>query len=119
MDLKNLTEEYVTNFNKKDLQAISHMLHPVECYLSDPKNIFLGAKNVEMEIQNLFEFDTLVFESKNIYVDKKNDTSFIEFKIQLNDDILEGVDIIEWKDGKIKALRAYVNPYLDKEIHTF
>ena len=117
MSLRNLTEDYIHNFNKKDITAIGQMLHPTECCLSDPENIFLGAKNVEMEIKNLFEFSTLVLEAKNLYVCEENDTSFIEFKIQLNDNILDGVDIIEWKDNKITALRAYVNPSIDKRVH--
>ncbi|ECQ2983089.1 ester cyclase, partial [Campylobacter jejuni] len=43
----------------------------------------------------------------NIFQDK--DITFIEFILMLDGIRLEGVDIIEWKDGKIVELRAYLD----------
>lgn len=44
---------------------------------------------------------------KNIFQDKN--ITFIEFILMLDGIRIEGVDIIEWKDGQIIELRAYLN----------
>jgi ketosteroid isomerase-like protein len=38
------------------------------------------------------------------------DASVIEFELLLSDDRLIGTDVIEWSDGRIAALRAYLYP---------
>ena len=37
------------------------------------------------------------------------DTTMIEFVLILDSTQLEGVDILNWRDGKIKELRAYLD----------
>ena len=49
-------------------------------------------------------FDNLEFKVRNIFQEYK--TTIIEFILTLDDMILSGLDIIEWKDNKIKKLRA-------------
>ncbi|MAH47076.1 hypothetical protein CMI37_14710 [Candidatus Pacearchaeota archaeon] len=116
MDLRQLTEEYIKYFSQKNLSKIIQLFHSPECYLSDPDNVFYGAEEIEREICRLFEFDIL-FEPQSIHVCEASNTSFVEFKIQIDDIFLEGMDIIEWKSDKICALRAYVVPSNDKKIH--
>ena len=117
MDLRQLTEKYIKYFSQKSLSKIIQLFHGPECYLSDSENVFCGIEEIEREVGRLFEFDVLVFEPQNIYVCEVSNTSFIEFKIQLDDVFLEGVDIIEWKSDKICALRAYVAPSNNKKIY--
>ena len=50
----------------------------------------------------------LDFRAKNIYLVKPN-TTIIEFSLQLDNTHLQGVDIIEWKNNKLKEIRAYLD----------
>lgn len=52
-------------------------------------------------------FDNLEFKIRNIFQEYK--TTIIEFILTLDDMSLSGLDIIEWKDNKIKELRAYLD----------
>jgi hypothetical protein len=49
----------------------------------------------------------LRFGARNIFVD--GETSLIEFHLKLDDLLLTGVDVIEWHDGKLRELRAYLD----------
>ncbi|HBD9120215.1 TPA: nuclear transport factor 2 family protein, partial [Campylobacter jejuni] len=67
-----------------------------------------GKDKCLLAIQNIFEsYEELNFSAKNIFQDK--DTTFIEFILILDGIRIEGVDIIEWKDGQIIELRAYLD----------
>jgi hypothetical protein len=116
MGLKELTEQYVSSFNNKDLKHIETMLCGDGCTLVDPENVFSGKNAVLNEVSRIFQFNTLKFVAQNIYTLETENTSVIEFDIQLDDLYLQGIDIIEWQDNKIFAIRAYVNEAKDKEI---
>jgi hypothetical protein len=49
----------------------------------------------------------LSFVARNIFVDR--DTTLIEFVLTLDDKVLTGIDLIEWRDGKMRELRAYLD----------
>ncbi|EEL0809736.1 nuclear transport factor 2 family protein [Campylobacter jejuni] len=106
--LRELTKKYITAFNDKNLKEIAILLND-NFILEDPV-----AKRIEgkdkclLAIQNIFEsYEELNFSAKNIFQDK--DTTFIEFILILDGIRIEGVDIIEWKDGQIIELRAYLD----------
>ncbi len=106
--LKKLTKNYIDFFSKKDIDSIELMLCE-EFVLCDPvvKRVE-GRSNCLKAINDIFSScDELVFIAKNIFVD--NEVSIIEFVLKLDDTSLEGVDIIEWRDNKMKELRAYLD----------
>lgn len=49
----------------------------------------------------------LSFSAKNIYVD--GNTTLVEFSLKLDNVMLTGVDIIEWSEGKMQQIRAYLD----------
>ncbi|MEO1004236.1 MAG: nuclear transport factor 2 family protein [Cyanobacteria bacterium J06638_7] len=50
--------------------------------------------------------DTLSFTAERILAD--GDQSVIEFEIALGGDVLKGVDMITWRDGKMVSMRAHL-----------
>ncbi|EAJ6158091.1 nuclear transport factor 2 family protein [Campylobacter jejuni] len=103
-----MNKKYITAFNDKNLKEIANSLND-NFVLEDPvvKRIE-GKDKCLLAIQNIFKScKELNFSAKNIFQDK--DTTFIEFILMLDGIRLEGVDIIEWKDGKIVELRAYLD----------
>ena len=105
--LEKLTREYISAFDSKDLGRLADMLCP-DFALEDPVVRRLEGRETCLEAMgNIFKScKNLSFSAKNIYVDCS--TSMIEFVLLLDDTRLEGVDIIEWHEGKLKELRAYV-----------
>lgn len=106
--LKQLTQDYIENFNAKDLEALSKMFAD-KFVLEDPVVKRLESKDKCLKaVSDIFtNYEKLSFSAKNIYVDNK--TSFIEFILILDNTRLEGVDIIEWdENNKISELRAYL-----------
>ena len=107
--MKELTEKYIANFNTKNFNDTLDMFHE-DAVLTDPINIFKGKQEISQEIERIFDScETLSFKANNIFYDNEKQVSIIEFVIALDLTILTGTDVIEWKDGKIKQLRAYLN----------
>jgi ketosteroid isomerase-like protein len=106
--LKNLTEQYILAFSNKDLNAISLMLAD-DFVLEDPIVKRLEGKVAALEaISNIFTgCSRIEFFAKNIYRD--GDTTMIEFVLILDDTRLDGLDILNWRDGKLQELRAYLD----------
>jgi len=106
--LKKLTEKYVESFNNKDLEKCAELFSD-DFALEDPVVKRIDGKEKVLEaIKSIFDScDTLSFNAKNIYQD--NQTTIIEFILKLDDVVLTGTDIIEWQDGKMKELRAYLD----------
>lgn len=106
--LRELTNNYIEAFNKKDMGKLAAMFND-DFALEDPvvKRIE-GKENVLEAIKGIFNScTTLTFEAKNIYVD--NQTTIIEFILKLDETTLTGTDIIEWDNKKMKELRAYLD----------
>lgn len=106
--LKKLTEQYILAFSNKDLNAISVMLTD-DFVLEDPVVERLVGKTAALEaISNIFTgCSRIEFFAKNIYHD--GGTTMIEFVLILDDMRLDGMDILDWRDGKIQELRAYLD----------
>ncbi len=106
--LKKLTERYIAAFSLKDINSISALLDE-KFALEDPVIKRVEGKLAALEaIKKIFEScEKLNFRAKNIYQD--SDSSIIEFVLELDGVTLEGVDIIDWKDGLMCELRAYLD----------
>lgn len=106
--LKMLTERYITAFSKKDINSISVLLD-AKFSLEDPIVKRVEGKLASLEaIQKIFlGCEKLNFKAKKIYQD--GNSTIIEFVLELDGVKLEGVDIIEWKDGLMCELRAYLD----------
>ncbi len=107
--MKELTERYVAHFNSKDLDKTVEMFHE-DAVLTDPVNTFSGKEEIKQEVDKIFQScQNLDFQAKNIYCDEAQNVSIIEFVINLDVLQLKGTDVIQWQDGKIKEMRAYLN----------
>ena len=108
MNLLELTKEYIDAFDRKDIDHLS-ALFSESFTLEDPVVIRLEGRNKALKaIEDIYNScNTLSFSAKNIFCFEN--TSIIEFTLKLDDKVLTGADIIEWKDSKMVALRAYVN----------
>jgi len=106
--LKELTKKYIEAFNNKDLEKCAELFTD-DFALEDPivKRIE-GKDEVLKAIKGIFHsYKALVFNAKNIFQDEN--TTIIEFTLKLDNTVLTGADIIEWKDNKMKELRAYLD----------
>ena len=106
--IKELTQDYIQAFNNKDLNTLSAMFDE-NVVLEDPvvKRVE-GKAAVLAAVEGIFKNAAqLSFGSRNIFVD--GSTSLIEFRLRLGDLLLTGVDVIEWRDGKLRELRAYLD----------
>jgi hypothetical protein len=77
--------------------------------LTDPENDALGPKeNVLGFISGLFDRagTTLTFRPRTVLVDGAH--SAIEFGLTIDQDFLEGIDLIEWQDGRMISMRAHL-----------
>ena len=106
--LKQKTLDYISFFAKKDLSGLSLLLDE-SFALEDPivKRVE-GKTKALIEINNIFtSCEKLDFIAKNIYVVPP--VTIIEFKLILDETILEGVDILEWREGQLVERRAYLD----------
>lgn len=105
---KSLTQLYIDAFSRRDIDGVAALLHE-EAALEDPVvNRIEGKAGVVKAVQGVFaSCEKLDFSAKNIFVDGA--TTLIEFRLVLDATVLEGVDIIDWQDGRIRELRAYLD----------
>jgi ketosteroid isomerase-like protein len=100
------TKKYVEAFSSKNIQEISSMLSLDAVFIDPIKGEIKGKNAIHNFIYKLFEdCRTLSFVEKNILVD--SETSIIEFELDIDGELISGVDIILWKYGKISRLEAY------------
>ena len=107
-NLIDLTTQYINAFASKELMLLEDFFNQ-DAILFDPANPMgvKGKKNIINIISGIFkEYDKLRFKEKNIFIDE--DTTIIEFSLNLNEQQLVGTDIIKWKNNKILELRAYL-----------
>ena len=106
--LKSLTERYIAAFASKDLNEVESLMDD-DFVLEDPVIKRVEGKSLALEaIDRIFKGCTrLDFFAKNIFAD--GNVTCIEFVLLLDDLRLEGVDIINWRNGKMVELRAYLD----------
>ncbi len=106
--LKDLTRAYVAAFDAKDADACAALMAE-DFALEDPvvKRIE-GRAAAMVAVRGIFaSCQTLSFVARNIYQD--GDTTLIEFVLTVDGKVLTGMDLIEWRDGKMRELRAYLD----------
>ena len=107
--IKQLTYEYVKLFNAADIETLKQMFLP-EVSLEDSFTPRIsGFQPVVDFYASLFSsVKTLNFEPQmSAVVDE--DTTMIRFKLQLDDDYYEGVDILKFRSMKLLSLSAYLH----------
>lgn len=105
--IRTLTEAYVKAFDARDLDAVEALLD-VNFSLTDPQVTNLTPRGKVLAFMaDLFKAsDVFSFVARNILVDGSR--SAIEFELVIGDKRLAGVDVIEWRDGRMTALRAHL-----------
>lgn len=106
-DIRKLTEEYVAAFNSRDLNKVENLLSE-NFELTDPEVTALTPKNNVLKyIRQLFDaHDSFRFETKCILVDEN--ISVIHFTLTLGAVVLDGVDVITWKNLSMIKMEAYL-----------
>jgi len=107
-DIRTLTQTYITAFHNRDIQGLASLMHE-DFVLTDPENEALGPReNALRFISGLFESagTTLTFSPRTVLVDGAH--SVIEFCLTIDQDYLEGIDLIEWQDGRMLSMRAHL-----------
>jgi len=100
------TEAYVRAFDSKDLEGVLSFFGD-GFVLEDPAGSFSGEQTLREYIGGLFSnHEHLSFKAKHITVE--GECSVIEFVLELNEQVLVGVDWIEWEGLRMKGLRAYL-----------
>jgi len=108
-ELKEMTLAYMQAFSKKDLTKLE-ILFSEDAYLKDPAGKFEPRAELLNYVKGIFDgTDAYIpFSAKRILVDDAAATTIIDFDIEIGGGQLEGVDLIEWEDGQIKSLVAYL-----------
>lgn len=106
--LRELSLAYAEAFHRRDLEAVGGLLTG-DFVLEDPAGRFAGRENVLSYIQGIFaQHSGLSFEILQVHVCPPS-TTILEFRLRLGEKTLLGTDVIEWRDGKLSALRAYLH----------
>lgn len=106
--LKELTESYVAAFAAKDLEGCAALMHEGFA-LEDPVVKRVEGKKAALEVvAGIFNsIQNLGYHARNIFVD--GNVSLIEVVLDADGKVLTGVDVIEWRDGKMTEMRAYLD----------
>jgi ketosteroid isomerase-like protein len=106
--LKDLAKDYVDAFGGKDIGRVAQLLDE-GFILEDPVVTRVEGKKPALDvIQGIFDScETLLFLDRNIF--EEGSVTIIEFDLTLDDTVIQGVDIILWKDNKMQELRAYLD----------
>lgn len=106
--LKSGTLRYAASFEDRDLESIRLLLHD-SIQLSDPvEKVISGKPNVLAFLKKLFDgADRIACDVRNLWAEET--TTIMEFRLTIGSTTLEGIDVIDWHDGRIIAIRAYVN----------
>lgn len=108
--LRQSAERYFDAFMQKDLESVV-ALFADDIFFWDPNlGVRKGRALVRETYQGIFE-SVGEIDGKVLQVVTEGQTTVVEFVLSLGDDQIVGTDVIDWDDdGRIKALRAYVNP---------
>lgn len=101
------TKRYVDGFNRRDLEIVSELLAN-DIILYDPNEGKITGKSAVLDfVAKLFdENPELRFIAKRIICEANR--SVIEFTLHLSSVSIHGCDVIQWVDGKITNLHAYL-----------
>lgn len=103
--LTNLTKKYIQFFNDLDKKGLNEIFHK-DVALIEPNITIKGKKDVINFIEKLHQDKKISLTAKNIF--NSEDSTIIEFKLQLQDQLIVGTDFIKWnEDFLISEIRAY------------
>lgn len=113
MSLKNdtsvvneFTKQYVAAFNSKNIDEVMRLFEK-DAVLVEPDQSFDGKENIRSRVSEIFLSQSLKFVASAVTCQLNK--SVIEFKLTLGDDVIKGVDVIEWNhNNKITKLTAYL-----------
>jgi len=109
-DLEALTYKYVALFNDRDIAGVASLMTP-DFMLTDPDVRRLAPREKVLQaVKAIFEAGENGFAFRARAVHLAGRFTILEFELDIGEDKMEGVDIIEWKDGEMVEMRAYVNP---------
>lgn len=102
-----LARHYAAFFASRNLSGVAALLND-DFVLEDPSvRTLQGKKDCLAYIGNLFHSNpSLAFDVKTVVSD--DDRSVIEFLLRLGDTTYGGTDVIEWSNGRMAAMRAYL-----------
>jgi ketosteroid isomerase-like protein len=102
--LKELTKQYVASFNAKDTAACSDLMMNDFVFEHPFVKRVVGKAEAARFIGSVFSScKRLSFVDKKIFTD--GDTTIVEFVLTLDNRTFTGVDIIEWRSGKMREIR--------------
>jgi ketosteroid isomerase-like protein len=106
--LKDLSRAYVAAFNAKDAPGCAALMAD-DFALEDPVVKRVEGREAAMRVvEGIFaSCDKLSFVARNIFAD--GETTLIEFVLRLDDKVLTGIDLIVWRGGKMREMRAYLD----------
>ena len=107
--ISDLTLQFARFFTDKDAEGIGTLLTE-DFSLFDPALKWLRGKDAVVGVlkKQFVETKKVSYEVVNVYED--GNTGILEFKIILDQLVLNGVDFMEWENKKMKQLRCYYNP---------
>jgi ketosteroid isomerase-like protein len=107
-DIRAVTHAYITAFETRDIEGVAALMHE-DFVLTDPENEASGPReNVLRFVSGLFDRagSSLVFRPRTVLADGAH--SAIEFDLTIGQNHLEGIDLIEWQDGRMISMRAHL-----------
>lgn len=101
-----LTKSYVNAFHLRDVDRVLEHFSE-DALLSDPLVELSGKKEIQHFLEDFFHTNKEIsFASKSIHA--SDSSSIIHFELTIGKKIFEGTDVIQWADGKITKLQAYL-----------
>ena len=104
--ISDATKQYINAFNSKHIDEVMQMFEN-DAVLVEPDQSFVGASKIRARVSEIFLSPDLKFVANAVTCQLNK--SVIEFKLTIGDDVIKGVDVIEWNhNNKIAKLTAYL-----------
>jgi len=107
--MRSMALQFAASFTNKNADAIGKLLAD-DFSLYDPALKWIRGKTAVVQVLKKQFGETQKVRYEVIHSFQDRNTTILEFKITLDDVILNGVDFIEWKNNKMVELRCYYNP---------
>jgi ketosteroid isomerase-like protein len=112
---KNLSYKFAQYFSNKNLEGMASLLSD-DIVVYDPGKVTKGKENfLKLLKSNFDKTNTILFPIFHMYQQGK--TTIFEFKLSFDNDTYEGVDVVEWKNNKMKEIRCYYYPSSEPKIN--
>ncbi len=107
MSIAETTKQYFEYFSNQDIDSLSEMfadditLKDWSVFASGKSQVLDVIRGIYKQVEHIAIVVTLMIDYGDIVMS--------EIAIDVDGDIIKAVDVIEYKDGKIAAIRAYKN----------